>query len=103
MNAFNTVNLGGAVILTSTEYARELGVPESKWIYALGGAGTSDSGDCEHFTYSAWSEANQRPVWLRPDYHSSPSISRSIDASLQVSGLTKEEIDLHCIYSSVTP
>jgi hypothetical protein len=47
MNAFNTVNLAGAIILTSTEYASELGIPEDKWIYALGGAGTQDSGDCE--------------------------------------------------------
>ena len=46
MNAFNTINLAGAVILTSTEHARELGIPESKWIYALGGAGTRDSNDC---------------------------------------------------------
>lgn len=46
MNAFNTVNLAGALILTSTDYARELGIPESNWVYALGGAGTQDSGDC---------------------------------------------------------
>ncbi len=38
---------------------------------------------------------------MRPDYHSSASISRSIDASLKVSGLTKEDLDLHCIYSFV--
>ena len=47
MNAFNTINLAGAVILTSTEYAKQIGVPESRWIYALGAAGTQDSGDCE--------------------------------------------------------
>lgn len=48
MNAFNTVNLAAACIVTSTEYARELGVPRSKWIYTLGGAGTQDSSDCEY-------------------------------------------------------
>lgn len=47
MNAFNNVNLAGACILTSMEYARELGVPEEKWVYPLGGAGTSDSSNCE--------------------------------------------------------
>lgn len=47
MNAFNTINLAGAVILTSTEMAKELGVPESKWVYPLGGAGTRDSYDCK--------------------------------------------------------
>ena len=46
MNAFNNINLAGACILTSTDYARKLGIPESKWIYPLGGAGTSDSGNC---------------------------------------------------------
>lgn len=47
MNAFNTINLAGACILTSTEYAREIGIPSDRWIYALGGAGTKDSDDCE--------------------------------------------------------
>ncbi|KAF3927405.1 hypothetical protein ABW21_db0205841 [Orbilia brochopaga] len=83
MNAFNTVNLAAAVILTSIEYARTLGVPESKWIYPLGGAGTQDS---EQF-------------WLRPNYHSSPAISRSLDAALQISNLTPADIDLYDLYS----
>lgn len=47
MNAFNTVNLSAACILTSVEYATKLGIPQSKWIYPLGGAGTRDSYDCE--------------------------------------------------------
>jgi hypothetical protein len=46
MNAFNTINLAGAAILTSVAYAQELGIPQSKWIYALGGAGTQDSNNC---------------------------------------------------------
>jgi len=48
LNAFNNVNLAGACILTSTEYARELGIPQDRWIYPLGGAGTSDSSNCEY-------------------------------------------------------
>jgi hypothetical protein len=48
MNAFNNVNLAGACILTSTDYARELGIPKDRWIYPLGGAGTSDSKDCTY-------------------------------------------------------
>jgi hypothetical protein len=43
MNAFNSVNLAGALILTSTEYAEELGIPKDKWVYVLGGAGTADN------------------------------------------------------------
>jgi hypothetical protein len=48
MNAFNNVNLAGAVILTSTDYATELGIPKSQWVYPLGGAGTRDSDKCMH-------------------------------------------------------
>lgn len=47
MNAFNTVNLAAACILTSTIYAEQLGIPKTKWIYALGGAGTQDADNCE--------------------------------------------------------
>ena len=83
MNAFNTVNLASAVILTSTSVAKSLGIPSSKWIYPLGGAGTKDSDE----------------FWNRPNFYSSPCISRSIDGSLQTSGVSKEEIDLVDIYS----
>lgn len=47
MNAFNTVNLGAACILTSTEFAKELQVPREKWIYPLGGAGFKEHDLCE--------------------------------------------------------
>jgi hypothetical protein len=47
MNAFNTVNLAGACILTSTTFAEELGIPKTQWIYALAGAGTRDSDNCK--------------------------------------------------------
>jgi hypothetical protein len=83
MNAFNTVNLASAIILTSTSFAKQLGTPESKWVYPLGGAGTKDADE----------------FWKRPNFYSSPSISRSIDASLKVSGATKEEMDILDIYS----
>jgi hypothetical protein len=46
MNAFNTVNLAAACILTSVEHAKTLGIPEEKWVYVLGGAGTSESSNC---------------------------------------------------------
>lgn len=46
MNAFNVVNLSAACILTSTEYAQELGIPQDKWVYVLGGAGTHEQEDC---------------------------------------------------------
>lgn len=43
MNAFNSVNLAAACIITSTDFATELGIQESKWVYPLGGAGATDS------------------------------------------------------------
>lgn len=66
MNAFNTVNLGAACIVTSTEFAKQLGVPEEKWIYprkysksqqvfifllmkcSVGGAGFRERDLCEY-------------------------------------------------------
>ncbi|PGH23689.1 hypothetical protein AJ80_02295 [Polytolypa hystricis UAMH7299] len=83
MNAFNMVNLAAACVVTSTEFARELGIPEDRWIYPLGGAGTSDSDN----------------FWDRPNYFSSPAISKSLDAALRVSGLTVGDIDLFDFYS----
>ncbi|KFY70258.1 hypothetical protein V499_09320 [Pseudogymnoascus sp. VKM F-103] len=83
MNAFNNVNLAGAVILTSTDYATELGIPKSQWVYPLGGAGTKDSDK----------------FWERPNFYTSPSITRSLDAGLEVCGLTKEQIGLYDFYS----
>lgn len=50
MNTFNTVNLAAAAILTSTAMATELGIPENKWVYPIGGAGTRDSYDCRFQT-----------------------------------------------------
>ena len=83
MNAFNTVNLAATCLLTSTDYAKELGIPESKWIYPLAGAGTRDS---NYF-------------WGRPNFHSSLAISRSLDTCLKLSGLRKDQIDIFDFYS----
>ena len=103
MNAFNTVNLAGACILTSTEYAEELGVPKRRWIYPLGGAGTEDSRNCkfQHHRYQVWDELMEENavVWERPNFYSSPSIARSLDAGMEVSGLKKDEIDFYDFYS----
>ena len=45
---------------------------------------------------------HHHPVWERPNYHSSPSISRSLDACLEICGLHKHQIDLFDFYSCVT-
>ena len=46
---------------------------------------------------------NACPVWQRPNFDSSPSIARSLDAALKVSNVTKENIDLFDFYSLVSP
>ncbi|OAQ99293.1 hypothetical protein LLEC1_06889 [Akanthomyces lecanii] len=83
MNAFNGVNLSAACILTSTEHAEKLGIPKDKWVYILGGAGTHEKDD----------------FWQRPGFASSPAITNSLDSALQVSGLTKDQIDVFDFYS----
>jgi hypothetical protein len=97
MNAFNNINLAAAVLVTSTDVARRLGIVESRWIYPLGGAGTQDASYCK--------PAQHLPirltiiVWERPNFYSSPSISKSLDAALEVSHATKDNIDLFDFYS----
>jgi hypothetical protein len=99
MNAFNNVNLSATCILTSTEYAKELGIPESKWIYPLGGAGSDDSEHCKSSPRPLSRLANPDLVWDRPNFYYSPSISRSLDAGLAISNLDKNEIDIYDFYS----
>jgi hypothetical protein len=43
----------------------------------------------------------QTIVWERPNFYSSPSISRSLDAAIAVSSVHREDIDLYDFYSSV--
>ncbi len=38
-------------------------------------------------------------VWERPNFYSSPAISRSLDEGLRVSGVSKDDIDLFDFYS----
>ncbi|KAF2084822.1 hypothetical protein K490DRAFT_75612 [Saccharata proteae CBS 121410] len=83
MNAFNTVNLAAAVILTSTVRAEALGIPKHKWIYPLGGAGTAESSE----------------FWNRMNFYSSPAICASLDKGLAAAALSKDDIDLYDFYS----
>ncbi|CAN8101995.1 unnamed protein product [Discula destructiva] len=83
MNAFNTVDLAAAVILTSVEVARELGVPEEKWTYPLGGAGRKEA---EKF-------------WERPNFYHSEAIAAALDGCLEASGLSIDSVDALDLYS----
>ncbi|CEJ54044.1 hypothetical protein PMG11_00369 [Penicillium brasilianum] len=83
MNAFNNVNMSAACIITSLEHSRHLKIPESQLIFPLGGAGTHDR---EHF-------------WERSSFHSSRSLSSCLDATLAVSNVKTDDIDLFDFYS----
>ncbi|KAJ5319739.1 hypothetical protein N7508_000022 [Penicillium antarcticum] len=83
MNAFNTVNLSSACILTSTEYATQLGISSDRWIYPLGGAGFSERDN----------------FWDRPNFFESSAISKSLDICLERSHLALDDIDLYDLYS----
>jgi hypothetical protein len=43
--------------------------------------------------------ADRVEVWERPNFYSSPSISKSLDAGLEVSGLEKGDVDTFDFYS----
>lgn len=83
MNAFNTVNLAAAVVLTSADNARELGVSEDKWIYPLGGAGRKE----------------RSQFWERPNFYHSDAISIALDECISLSGVTLADIDVLDLYS----
>lgn len=81
MNAFNNINLAAACILTSVDFARELGVPEEKWIYPLGGAGTKDSDECETNGALMIIQADKRQsgnVQTSPPAHRSRALSTQL-------------------------
>ncbi|KAF7952640.1 hypothetical protein EAE96_005872 [Botrytis aclada] len=83
MNAFNNVNMAASCIITSVSFAAELGIPEEKWIYPLGGAGMHEKDN----------------FWERPNFHSSEALETSLDSALNVSGLETKDIDIFDFYS----
>jgi acetyl-CoA C-acetyltransferase len=83
MNAIMEVDQGAAVLLTGSETAKELGIPEEKWVYVHG---------C--------GQANDK--WLvsdRVNYHSSPAIKAATGRALSQAGLSVDDIDFFDLYS----
>lgn len=83
MNAIMTVDQGAAIILTSTERARELGIPESKWVYVRGCGDANDH----------WFVSDRR------DFHSSPAIRLAGQRALEQAGVTIDRVDFVDFYS----
>lgn len=83
MNSIIEVDQSASVILTGSETARELGIPEEKWVY-LHGAGQATE---------KWFVSD------RVDYYSSPAIKAATSRALSSAGLTADEIDFFDLYS----
>jgi acetyl-CoA C-acetyltransferase len=82
MVARDQANQGAAVLITSAERARELGVPEEKLVYLHGGA-----------------DAKERTVVERADLSTSPASVLAAKRALQVAGIDIGQIGLFDFYS----
>jgi acetyl-CoA C-acetyltransferase len=83
MNAVIQVDMAAAVVMTNVKTARELGVPESKWIYLHGCA---DATDIWH-------------VSERVNYYSSPAIRTMGQKALAMAGKTVADMNFFDLYS----
>ncbi|PIB91959.1 acetyl-CoA acetyltransferase [Caulobacter sp. FWC2] len=83
LNAIMEVDQSAAVLIASVRKARELGVPEDKWVFLHGCADASD-------------------LWYpleRQDYHSSPAMRLTGERALEMAGIGVEDLDVIDLYS----
>ena len=83
MNANVNVDQSAAVIMTTEDSARSLGIPEDKWVYPVGGADLND-------------------IWYvtrRPCLHESPAIRNASSIALKQANLTLDDIHVFDLYS----
>ena len=83
MNANMSVNMGAALIMTSVAKAKQLGIPESKWVYPLAGVKGYD-----HFSAS-----------VREEFNTSPGIRKVGECLLNHSDVTASDLDYVDLYS----
>lgn len=83
MNSNSNVDQAAALILCSTDVAKRLGVPESKWIYPW-------AATAAHDTYA---------VSNRDNLHSSPAIRIAGGRCLELAGLEVDDVDHVDLYS----
>jgi acetyl-CoA C-acetyltransferase len=83
MNAIMEVDQAAAVIMTGSETARELGIPEGRWVYLHG------CGDA----IEKWF------VSERVNYHSSPAIRAATQRALAMAGIGVDDVAAFDIYS----
>jgi acetyl-CoA C-acetyltransferase len=83
MNAIIEVDQAAALIVTGSETARELGIPEDRWVYLWG------CGDANDKWY----------VSERVNYHSSPGIRAATERALGMAGINVNDIGAFDLYS----
>lgn len=83
MNAIIAVDMAACAILTTAATARELGVPEERWVYLRGAA---DAHDC-------WFMSE------RADLHRSPALAVVADEALSQSALDLDDMSYFDLYS----
>jgi acetyl-CoA C-acetyltransferase len=83
LNAIMEVDQSAAVLIASVRKARELGVPEDRWVFLHGCADASD-------------------LWYpleRQDYHSSPAMRLTGERALEMAGITLDDLGVIDLYS----
>jgi acetyl-CoA C-acetyltransferase len=83
LNAIMEVDQSAAVLIASLRKARELGVPEDRWVYLHGCADAAD-------------------LWYpleRQNFHSSPAIRLTGERALGMAGIDLADIDIIDLYS----
>lgn len=83
LNAIMEVDQSAGVLVASVKKARELGVPEDKWVYLHGCADAAD----------LWHPLD------RQDFHSSPAMRLTGRKALEMAGVGLDQIDLIDLYS----
>ena len=77
MVARDQANQGAAVLMTSVRKARELGVPEDRWVYLWGGA-----------------DVKERTPVQRQDLSKSPASTAAVRRAMEVAGVSLADIDV---------
>ena len=77
------VNQGAALLLTDTDTARELGIPEARWVHVLGGAGADEPTDPR----------------ARVAYHHVPAVDVTVRDVQERTGTSTGDYDVVELYS----
>jgi acetyl-CoA acetyltransferase len=77
------VNQGAALLVTDTETARALGIPEARWVHVLGGAGADEPMDPR----------------ARSAYHHVPAVDVTVRHVQEVTGTSTDDYDVVELYS----